>query len=153
VRIDPQALDLLPTKEGDFEALAELRIAAMRESLERIGRFDAARARARLLDGFSPADTRQIFVAAKRAGFVVVRRAHAGHRLEHLYIHPDAQGRGIGSATLRKVFEEADAAGQPLAVSALKESDSNRFYVRHGFVKVGESEWDIHYVRPPVRPT
>jgi len=37
------------------EALVAIRIAAMRESLERIGRFDRQRARERFLAGFDPA--------------------------------------------------------------------------------------------------
>lgn len=43
--------------EGDAQALATIRVAAMRESLERIGRFDPDRARRRFLDTFSPDHT------------------------------------------------------------------------------------------------
>ena len=39
---------------GDFEALVSIRIDAMRESLERMGRFDPVRARERFREGFSP---------------------------------------------------------------------------------------------------
>ncbi len=46
-----EAIALTTAKPEDFEALAALRIEAMRESLERIGRFDPARARER----FNPA--------------------------------------------------------------------------------------------------
>lgn len=38
----------------DAEALATLRVEVMRESLERIGRFDPVRASERFLTGFSP---------------------------------------------------------------------------------------------------
>jgi len=34
-----------------------------------------------------------------------------------------------------------------LRVAAMKESPSNRFYKRHGFTPVSESEWDIYYIR------
>jgi hypothetical protein len=34
-------------------------------------------------------------------------------------------------------------------VGALKESDSNRFYVRHGFVLESRAEFDNYYVRRP----
>jgi len=67
--------------------------------------------------------------------------------LDHLYIHPGFQGYGIGAAVLERILEEADAANLAVHVTALKESDSNRFYVRHGFEKIAEEEWDIHYVR------
>ena len=33
-------------------------------------------------------------------------------------------------------------------MGALRGSDSNRFYQRHGFVQIEESEWDIEYLRP-----
>ncbi|RQT13111.1 hypothetical protein [Burkholderia contaminans] len=32
---------------------------------------------------------------------------------------------------------------------ALRGSDSNRFYARHGFVQADEAEWDIYYMRAP----
>jgi len=44
----------------DAEDLVAIRIAAMRESLERLGRFDLQRARDRFLAGFEPALTRHV---------------------------------------------------------------------------------------------
>jgi hypothetical protein len=69
---------LAPATAGDAEALVALRIAAMRASLERIGRFDPGRARERFLAGFSPAHTRHIVVAGERVGFVVVKPRWTG---------------------------------------------------------------------------
>jgi ribosomal protein S18 acetylase RimI-like enzyme len=132
----------------DFEALQDLRIEAMQESLEKIGRFDPVRSRERFLLGFSPQYTRHIFFSGERAGFVVIRPADAFLQLEHLYIHPLFQKRGIGAAVLMKVFEDAERLSLPVRTGALRDSDSNKFYIRHGFVKVDESEWDIYYVRP-----
>nr|WP_283254324.1 GNAT family N-acetyltransferase [Ramlibacter paludis] len=126
-----------------------MREEAMRESLERIGRFDPARARARLLDGFSPAHTRWILRDGARVGFLVLKPQDDALLLEHLYIRPGSQGSGTGAAVLRAVFAEADARRQPLRVGALRESDSNRFYARHGFRLVRQEEFDNHYVRQP----
>jgi GNAT superfamily N-acetyltransferase len=136
----------------DAEALVALRILAMRESLERIGRFDPQRARQRFLSTFSPEHTRHIVVAGERTGFVVVKPDGDGLLLDHLYIDPRFQNRGIGAAVLQRVFAEADEAGLPLRVGALRGSDSNRFYARHGFVLVKEDEWDNYYLRLPQRP-
>jgi ribosomal protein S18 acetylase RimI-like enzyme len=135
-------------QDDDFEALAAIRIEAMRESLERVGRFDPARARERLREGFSPAHTRHIVVDGERVGFLVVRPLGEELLLDHLYIRLTWQGRGIGSAVLARVFAEADAAGLPLRVGALRESASNRFYARHGFELVERAELDNYYVRP-----
>jgi GNAT superfamily N-acetyltransferase len=68
--------------------------------------------------------------------------------LDHLYVHPNAQGEGIGSWVLAQVLAEADARHMAVSVTALKHSDANRFYLRHGFVLQAEGEWDLYYVRP-----
>ena len=140
-------LSLESSTEADFEALVALRIAAMRESLERIGRFDLSRARARFRSSFDPKATRHILVDQARVGFVALKDQGTLMMLDHLYIHPTQQGRGIGGRVLALVFAEADARQLPIRVGALRGSDSNRFYLRHGFVQVEESEWDIYYVR------
>jgi GNAT superfamily N-acetyltransferase len=142
---------LVATQSSDFETLVAIRIEAMRESLERIGRFDPVRARERFRDGFSPAFTRYIEVFGEQVGFVVVKPLIDGLLLDHLYIKPSAQGLGIGSAVLHQVFQEADASALPLRVGALRESASNRFYIRHGFQFVESSEFDNYYVRPKVQ--
>ncbi|HYD81263.1 MAG TPA: GNAT family N-acetyltransferase [Paucimonas sp.] len=144
---DIRNFSLEAVAESDFEQLLALRIEAMRESLERIGRFDPDRARERFRGSFSPQHTRRIAVAGKHVGFVAVRPVDGDLLLDHLYIRPGFQGRGIGTAVLERIFEEADERGLPIRVGALKGSDSNRFYARHGFRKVAEEEWDIRYVR------
>jgi GNAT superfamily N-acetyltransferase len=142
----------VPAQPADLEPLVALRIEAMRESLERIGRFDPLRARERFVSGFVPECTRHIVVGGERVGLVVVKPQWDGLLLDHLYIRPAFQGRGIGAAVLALVFAEADARAQPLRVSALARSDSNRFYLRHGFRLVKQGELDIHYVRPAAGP-
>lgn len=146
---DPAALRFTPASEADFEALLALRIDAMRESLERLGRFDPARARARLRSTFQPACTWTIEHHGTRVGFYAVRPDGDGLRLDHLYLHPTAQRQGLGGQVLRRILQDADRRGLPVTVGALRGSDSNRFYRRHGFVQTGESEWDIEYRRPP----
>lgn len=142
-------LTLLPARADDLDALVALRIEAMRESLERIGRFDPDRARQRFASGFVPEHTRHIVLNEARVGFVAVHPIATGLALNHLYVRPHYQGRGIGAHVLGVVFAEADAAGLTLRVGALRGSDSNRFYLRHGFVQVEAAEWDIYYQRAP----
>lgn len=145
---DRPVLALSPAGEGDFEALLSLRLAAMRESLERVGRFDPQRARERLSRGFQPAHTRHILRDGELVGFVVVVPRERDWLLDHLYIHPSAQGQGIGGWVLEQVLREADAQHRPVHVTALKHSDANRFYQRHGFELQAEGEWDLYYLRP-----
>lgn len=144
---------LEPARAEDFDSLVALRIEAMRESLERIGRFDAQRARERFRAGFDPSVTRHIVVDGRRVGFVAVKRLADHWLLDHLYIHPAAQGRGVGAEVLLQVFAETDPAQMPMRVGALRESDSNRFYERHGFTLVERAEFDNYYVRNPPAQT
>ena len=139
---------LIAVTIGDSEELVALPIAAMRESLERIGRFSPERARARFLESFVPEHTRHIVVDEHRIGFVMIRPNEEGLYLDHLYIHPDFQGRGYGRQVMAIILAEADEANLPIKVGALKQSDSNRFYLSHGFELVEEGEWDNYYIRP-----
>ncbi|MBB2485673.1 GNAT family N-acetyltransferase [Mitsuaria sp. WAJ17] len=135
-------LKLAPVAAEDFEAMLALRIEALRESLERLGRFDPQRARERLASQFEPAAMQHIERDGQRIGFFTVKPLADGTmRLEHLYIRPGAQGQGVG----RWVLDGLKRQGRDIHLSALKLSDANRFYVREGFVAVGESDVDIDY--------
>ncbi len=143
---------LEPAQPSDLDALVKLRIAAMQESLERIGRFDPERARGRLAACYEPEHTRHIVVDGARVGFVVVKPQATEWLLDHLYLHPSAQGRGTGAAVLAQVIAQADAADMPLRVGALNGSDANRFYQRCGFVLVEATALDNYYVRKAHSP-
>jgi GNAT superfamily N-acetyltransferase len=121
----------------------------MRESLQKLGRFDEQRSRERFRSSFDADFTRHVLLAGERVGFIAVKPTDQGLLLDHLYIHPVTQGRGVGAQVLSAVLADADARRLPLFVTALRDSASNRFYQRHGFVAVRESEWDVHYCRPP----
>ena len=143
-----KTVTFVPAEPADFEALLALRIEAMRESLEYVGRFDPARARERFRSGYEAQHTRHIEVGGLRVGFVVLKPEARGLLLDHLYVHPLAQGQGIGAAVLAQVFATADAQALPVRVGALRGSKSNDFYVRHGFQRVEQAEFDNYYVRP-----
>lgn len=129
------------------DELALIRVEAMRDSLQRVGRFDPQRASDRFLSAFSPGHTKFILLDGQRIGFYVLKQETGGLLLDHLYVKPGYQGQGVGAMVLAKVFAQADRDGLSLKVGALKESDSNRFYKRHGFVLIEQSEFDNYYVR------
>ena len=121
----PPGLSVRPASDDDCEALLLLRLAAMRESLEQVGRFDPQRARERLSRGFQPKFTRNILLDGELVGFVVVVPLEDSGEwlLDHLYIHPNAQKLGIGSWVMGQVLQEADRHGKAVRVTALRLSD------------------------------
>ena len=146
-------LKLEPCTLDDAAQLAEIRALAMRPSLERIGRFDAERARQRLLQNFTAEYTRLIKLDGSLAGFLVLRPQDNDLLLDHFYLHPDFQQRGLGSAAIELVLAEADVLGKIIHVGALRDSDANRFYLRHGFVLREVTEFDNYYLRYPQADT
>ncbi|MFF1907680.1 GNAT family N-acetyltransferase [Kitasatospora sp. NPDC058218] len=136
---------------ADVEPVAELRAVVLRPDLERLGRYDEDRVRRRLRDAFSTRWTSIVLVDGVFAGSVTVRPAEQGGRLlEHFYLAPQHQGRGLGSAVLRRALAEADAAGDPVRLDVLQGSPARRLYERHGFVLEAEDPIDVHLFRPPV---
>lgn len=73
--------------------------------------------------------------------------------LEHFYLYPAFQGRGLGAAVLQHLLVEADEAGQPIRLSVLQKSDAGRFYRRFGFVETSQDDFDIYLTRLPSKPS
>lgn len=141
---------LIPATVEDFDRLLQLRLRCMRESLERIGRFDEWRAYDRFRNSYRPHYTRLIMTPNGRMAGCVAMGPVDGHLLlEHFYVEPEQQDKGLGSAVLRQLLSEADAARLPIRLSVLQQSEAGRFYARHGFKQTGEDEWDVYYERQP----
>ena len=137
-----------PATDDDFERLLLIRHAAMRPSLERVGRWHPVRARRRFRGAFSPATTRLILVEGALAGCVALKPQGETLELDQFYLRPEFQGGGLGSAVLHRLLADADAAGRPVVLTVLRDSDAIRFYERHGFVQTGAEDWDLFYRRP-----
>ena len=132
---------LAPVADADFEAMLALRIDALRESLERLGRFSPEVARARMRSQFRHEWMQHLVVGGERVGYFTVEPREGELRLHHLYLKPAAQGQGIGAW----VIDQVKARGLPITLAALRESRANDFYRRHGFKVVQEQDFDIEY--------
>ncbi|GHJ48272.1 N-acetyltransferase [Catellatospora sp. TT07R-123] len=134
---------------ADLESAVELRAVVLRADLERLGRYDDHRVRQRLRDTYVPANTRVIEVDGAFAGCVALRPADGGHWLEHFYLDPQVQGRGVGSAVLRELLEQCDRDGVRVRLIVLRGSEAGRLYARHGFTVASEEPVDVLMVREP----
>ncbi|MEV4682977.1 GNAT family N-acetyltransferase [Streptomyces kurssanovii] len=140
---------LRPAVAADVEVIAELRATVMRADLERLGRYDEHRVRQRLRDSFSTQHTSVVMIDGELAGCVTVRPAEGRQWLEHFYLAPRHQGRGLGSAVLRTLLEGTDAQRMTVALNVLQGSAARRLYERHGFVVEAQDPIDVFMVRPP----
>lgn len=121
----------------------------MREHLERVGRFKPSRARRIFRGHFDEPGMRLIVVNGERAGCVALREQADCVRIDSFYLDRRWHGNGLGTAILKALLAEADTFGKPVRLEVLTGSKADRFYLRHGFVKLREDEIEGEYERPP----
>ncbi|MFD8754277.1 GNAT family N-acetyltransferase [Kitasatospora sp. NPDC059577] len=147
------AWTLVPAASDDLARITDLKDQVMRADLERLGRWDPDRSRRRVADAFSTRWTSVLLVEGAFAGSVTVRPdGKGGRHLELFYLAPHLQGRGLGTAVLRRLLADADAAREPVRLTVLRGSAARRFYERHGFTVVDEDPVDVHLYRPAPGP-
>lgn len=100
------------------------------------------------------------FCVAETGGRVVGFASWQGNELLSLFVHPDAQGIGVGSRLLDACL--SDAAAQGAVIICLKAAvGADQFYVHRGFVPVGQGGTvkngviiqDTRMVLPNLAPT
>lgn len=132
----------------DAPWITELRAVVLRPDLERLGRFDPIRVRQRFLDAFIPAQTRVIVAGGDDVGVVTLRSEEDAVWLEHFYIDPSHQGKGIGNGVLSQILSSRST-DVPLRLNVLRGSAARRLYERHGFVLDHEDAIDVYLELPP----
>jgi ribosomal protein S18 acetylase RimI-like enzyme len=92
----------------------------------------------------------QFFIAQLNGndiGFCSVSKSDEGqgdHKLNKLYILPNIQKSGAGTALLFKAIEIAKAAGSTsLFLQVNKHNNAYEFYLKKGFIKESEFKFDI----------
>lgn len=89
------------------------------------------------------AEVRVAEVEGRVTGFI----AWTPGEIDHLYIHPDCQGRGVGTALLLEALKDCDP-GVELWVFQ-KNRDAIRFYEKHGFRLLYETDGQENMEKEP----
>lgn len=141
------AVRLRPARKVDSDFCFRLHRAAMRTYVEAVWGWDDAVQREFHDQRFDPAMTRIITVDGLDAGSLNVQYRPDDIYLARIEIHPDFQGRGIGSQLIRRLVEEAAERDQPVVLDVLTvNSRARALYRRLGFREVcryGENEIKI----------
>ena len=137
-----------PVGEADFEPLLAMRIDVMREHLERVFRYKPSRARRIFREHFDEPGMRLILLDGERVGCVGFRRHAQEIRIDSFYLDRRLHNSGLGTKILTVLLAEADAARLPVRLEVLAGSKADRFFLRHGFMKLREDEIEGYYERP-----
>ncbi|MHA7966546.1 GNAT family N-acetyltransferase [Paenibacillus sp. CAU 1782] len=127
----------------DVEAIANLRAVVLYDDLTRLGRFNDEKVRQRLRDSFDPEHTWIIKSDSEFIGCIAFKPASEGYLVEHFYIHPDYQGKGIGSQVLEYFLAQNYVLGKRVSLNVLQGSPARRLYERFGFKVDSEDPVDI----------
>jgi N-acetylglutamate synthase-like GNAT family acetyltransferase len=135
-------------QEEHFEPLLALRIEVMREHLERVFRYKPERARRIFREHFDEPGLRLILIGGQVAGCVGFRIGADEIKLDSFYLQRGLHNSGVGTTILKVLLAEADTLGLPIRLEVLTGSKADRFYLRHGFVKLREDAIEGEYERP-----
>jgi ribosomal protein S18 acetylase RimI-like enzyme len=128
------AIALRPATPADNEFCFQLHKAAMGAYVTAIWGWDDTVQRQFHARGFVP-DRWQIITAdGMDIGILIVEHRPTEVYLARIEIHPDHQGRGIGTALIHQLLDDARQRGQRLVLDVLAVNHRARaFYRRHGF--------------------
>ena len=139
---------LRPTGADDRDFLLRVYASAREEELRVVDwsdeqkaafvqqQFDAQDAYYR--EHYDPATFDVIEVDGEPAGRLYVARWEDEIRIIDITLLPEHRGRGIGTALLRALLEEAAEAGKRLSIHVEVNNPARRLYERLGFVPVEE---------------
>ena len=132
---------LRPVTEADRDWLFALQREAYGTHVAQTwGAWDDAAQRARFDAAFAPANLRIITVLGRDAGLLHVERSPHGIFLTNIELAAEFRGRGLGTALIGSLLEEARSRGVPLSLQVLKVNlAACRLYERHGFTVFEET--------------
>jgi len=148
-RPEKRLIELRPIEAGDAEFLYAVYAGTRAEELAPLGWSDAQRAsflrmqfEAQRSDYWRNYDTSRFHVVVcdgEQAGRLYVERRCDELLIVDIAMLPQFRNRGIGSALIAQLFEEADAVGLPVLVHVENGNPAQRLYQRLGFEFVGET--------------
>jgi ribosomal protein S18 acetylase RimI-like enzyme len=115
--------------------------AALRQYIEQTWGWDEVFQRDFHVREYHPTTTDIITWQGTDVGWLEVERGNDSFFLSEIYILPEYQSRGVGSAIIGQIIREAKETQLPLRLEVLKVNPrAQALYEKLGFVVTGESE-------------
>ena len=125
---------------SDSEFVFTVKKAAFREYVEQVWGWDDDYQRELHNRRFDSQDVCIIQFRGTDIGFLATSSTPDTLKVNQLFILPEYQGRGIGSACMTRIVDDASLEQKPVTLQVLKVNPRGiAFYQRLGFAIVGES--------------
>ena len=143
-------LSLRKANANDSEFVFTVKKAAFREYVEQVWGWDDSYQRELHSRRF---DSQELLIIQFRGidiGFLSTSNTSDALKLNQLYILPEYQGRGIGTAGMTRVLDDASLRQKPVVLQVLKVNTRGIvFYQRLGFIIVGETTTHVQMKKIP----
>ena len=145
-------LSLRKADASDSEFVFAVKKAAFREYVEQVWGWDDNYQRELHNRRFAAQDICIIQLRDVDVGFLATSSTPNTLKVNQLFILPEYQRRGIGSACMTFILDDASLDGKSVALQVLKvNTRGTAFYQRLGFLIVGESSTHFQMERLPER--
>ena len=135
-----EALNIRKAHESDSEFVFTVKKAAFQKYVEQVWGWDESYQRELHDRRFASQDLRIIQFCGTDVGFLATSRTRATLKVNQLYILPEYQGKGIGTACMARILDDASLRQKPVMLQVLKVNTRGvAFYEKLGFIIVGES--------------
>ena len=134
----------------DSEFVFTVKKAAFREYAEQVWGWDDGYQKELHNRRFDSQDFRIIQFRGTDVGFLATSSTPDTLKVNQLFILPDYQGKGIGSACMMRIVDDANLDRKPVALQVLKVNTRGiAFYQSLGFIIVSESSTHFQMERLP----
>ena len=135
-----EELSLRKAQTRDSEFVFTVKETAYREYVEKIWGWDDDYQRERHNKEFASQDFRIVQFRGTDVGVLVTSRTSDRLKVNQIYILPEYQGKGIGSACMTRIVDDASLEGKPVVLQVLKVNTRGiALYRKLGFTIVSES--------------
>lgn len=132
---------LRPATQADYDFLYRVKVACLRPYVAATWGWDEAFQRAHFADHFNPQRSQIVVVNGQDVGELALEEREGELFVAGIYILPDHQNQGLGTALLTQIMEQARSEGKVTGLQVLQVNrGARRLYERLGFAVVAETE-------------
>ena len=145
-----EELSLRKADASDSEFVFTVKKAAFRAYVEQVWGWDNSYQRGQHNRRFAAQDISIIQFREVDVGFLAISHTPDRFKVNQLYILPEYQGRGIGSACMTRIIDDANLAQKPVVLQVLKVNTHGiAFYQRLGFTIIDENTTHVQMEKLP----